>query len=92
MNGFKTDILGLASLAWSAASHFSWWEAILIAVAIGYRLLVEAWRKETLRELVTRAPANTVVFVDKGPGGPAMCVKVGSGQQEVQRPEVWREP
>lgn len=63
--------------------------AVATAVA-GYRLLAERQRRKTLLALASRAPAGTVVFVDKGPGGPAMWLTVGDGNQDALRAEVRR--
>ena len=63
--------------------------AVAAAVA-GYRLLAERQRRKTLLALVSQAPAGTVVLVDKGPGGPAMWLTVGDGNQDLLRAEVWR--
>lgn len=61
--------------------------AVLAATAL-YRLLAEWQRRKTLIDLVSRAPANTIVVLEKGPGGPAMWVKVGDGGQSPLRVEV----
>ena len=45
-------------------------------VILGYRLLAERGRRKTLTA-ISQAPANTVVFLGKGPGGPSMWVWVG---------------
>jgi hypothetical protein len=81
----------LAVSAGAVAAHLLAWRyvAVMVAGAI-YRLRAEGARRKTLTDLVTRAPANTVVFIDKGPGGPAMWVKVGDGGQAPPRVEVWR--
>lgn len=64
--------------------------AAVLAVTAVYRLLAERSRRKTLVEVVTRAPAGTIVVMEKGPGGPAMWVRVGDGLQVPPRPEVWR--
>jgi hypothetical protein len=53
--------------------------AILATTAafLGYRLLAERARRSTLTTLVQRSPAGTTMFMDAGPGGPAMWVHVG---------------
>lgn len=71
----------LHALAWPYTA------AVLAATAL-YRLLAEWQRRKTLIDLVSRAPANTIVVLEKGPGGPAMWVKVGGGGQPPQRAEV----
>lgn len=58
--------------------------AVAAAVA-GYRLLAEWQRRKTLLALASQARAGTVVLVDKGPGGPAMWLKVGDGNQDALR-------
>ena len=55
-----------------------------------YRLLAERARRKTLVDLVSHAPAGTIVVMEKGPGGPAMWVRVGGGSQFPPRPEVRR--
>jgi hypothetical protein len=64
--------------------------AAVLAVTVIYRLLAERTRRKTLVELVSRAPAGTIVVMEKGPGGPAMWVRVGDGLQFPPWPEVWR--
>jgi len=59
-------------------------------VTAAYRLLAERARRKTLADLVSHAPADTIVVMEKGPGGPAMWIKVGSGSQFPLSPEVWR--
>jgi hypothetical protein len=48
------------------------------AAFLGYRLLAERARRSTLTALVQRSPAGTTMFMDAGPGGPAMWVQVGT--------------
>ena len=78
--------------AGAAAVHVLAWPytaAVLTATAV-YRLLAERTRRKTLVDLVSRAPAGTIVVMEKGSGGPAMWVKVGDGPQFLPRAEVWR--
>jgi hypothetical protein len=64
--------------------------AALLTLRAAYRLLAERARRKTLMDLVSHAPVGTIVVVDKGPGGPAMGIRVG-GEVQVQPPmEVWR--
>jgi hypothetical protein len=70
-------------LAWPYA-------AAVLAVTATYRLLAERARRKTLVDLVSRAPGGTIVVMEKGPGGPAMWIKVGDGSQLPPRPEVRR--
>jgi hypothetical protein len=89
---------GLTAARWAVASagavtvHVLAWPytAAVLAVTAVYRLLAERSRRKTLVEVVTRAPAGTIVVMEKGPGGPAMWVRVGDGLQVPPRPEVWR--
>lgn len=68
------------------AHQLSWAYGAVAAVVAGYRLLAERERRKTLLELAVQAPAGTVVFVDKGPGGPAMWLKVG----DERRRALWK--
>lgn len=65
----------------------SWWTALaVIGITFGllaYRLLAERGRRKTL-EAAFRAPANTVIALGEGPGGPKMWIWVGEGQQPTQ--------
>jgi hypothetical protein len=69
-----------------AAIHVLAWPytAMAVAAAIVYRLFAERSRRETLITLISRAPANTVVIMEKGPGGPAMWIRVGDGTRPPQ--------
>lgn len=88
---------GLTVGRWAAASvgvatvHVLTWPytAAVLGVTAVYRLLAEQARRKTLVELVSHAPAGTIVVMEKGPGGPAMWVRVGDGLQFPPRPEVW---
>ena len=62
---------------------------VLVATAV-YRLLAERARRKTLLDLVSHAPTGTIVVMEKGPGGPAMWVRVGDVPQISPRVEVWR--
>jgi hypothetical protein len=64
--------------------------AVVLSVTAVFRLLAERARRKTLVDLVTRAPVGTIVVMEKGPGGPAMWVRVGGELQVPPRPEVWR--
>jgi len=70
-------------LAWPYA-------AVVLVVTAAYRLLAERARRKTLVDLVSHAPTDTIVVVEKGPGGPAMWIKVGDGSQFPPWPGVWR--
>ena len=95
------DLLVMARLAggWPAAAgagvaavHVLAWPytaAVLAATAV-YRLLAERGRRKTLIDLVSHAPAGTIVVMERGPGGPAMWVRVGNGPQLPPRPGVRR--
>jgi hypothetical protein len=93
-----SGMTGLTVARWAVASasvaavHVLVWPyiaAILAATAI-YRLLAERVRRKTLTDLLSHAPAGTIVVMGKGPGGPAMWIKVGDGPRFPSRPEVWR--
>jgi hypothetical protein len=83
---------GAVASAGTAAVHVLAWPyaAAVLAATAAYRLLAERARRKTLVDLVSRAPAGTIVVMEKGPGGPAMWVKVGGDPQFPLRPEVWR--
>jgi hypothetical protein len=78
--------------AGAATLHVLAWPytTIVLVSAALYRLAAEWQRRRTLIELVSHAPANTIVILEKGPGGPAMWVRVGDGGEHPPRPEVWR--
>ena len=82
----------VASAGASAAHVLAWpYTAAVLAATAVYRLLAERARRKTLVDLVSQAPAGTIVVMEKGPGGPAMWVKVGDGPQFPPRAEVRRE-
>jgi hypothetical protein len=99
-SGPLCDLLGMMGLtaaravagAGVVAVHVLAWPytAAVLAVTAVYRLLAERSRRKTLVELISRAPAGTIVVMGKGPGGPAMWLRVGDGHQFPPRPEVWR--
>jgi hypothetical protein len=76
-------VLALHVLAWP-------YVAVVLAATDVYRLLAERSRRKTLVDLISHAPAGTIVIMGKGPGGPAMWVRVGDGPQFPPRGEVWR--
>ena len=82
----------MAASAGASAVHVLAWPytAVVLVVMAAYRLLAERARRKTLVDLVSRAPAGTIVVMGKGPGGPAMWVRVGGGSQGPLPPEVWR--
>jgi hypothetical protein len=86
--------LAVVSAGATAVHVLAWpYTAAVLAVTAVYRLLAERARRKTLVDLVSRAPAGTIVVMEKGPGGPAMWVKVGDGPQYPPvRGEVWRGP
>ncbi len=67
----------------AAAVHVLAWPytAAVLGVTAIYGLLAERARRRTLVDLVSRAPAGTIVVLEKGPGGPAMWVRIGSELQ-----------
>jgi hypothetical protein len=75
-------LTGCAMLLVAQAS--SWWTVLAVLGTtfgiLGYRLLAERGRRKTL-EAAFLAPANTVVVLGEGSGGPPMWVWVGTGQQ-----------
>jgi hypothetical protein len=61
----------------------------VMLAGLAFRLLAERGRRKTL-EAAFRAPANTVVVLDKGPGGPSMWVWVGEGPSPGEpQPAIW---
>jgi hypothetical protein len=84
---------GAAATVGAAASHVLAWPytVAVLALRAAYRLLAERARRKTLVDLVSHAPTGTIVVMEKGPGGPAMCIRVGGEIQLPSRPEVWRE-
>ena len=71
------------------AHLLAWRYGTVAAVVDGYRLLAERERRKTLLLLVSSASHETVIFVDKGPGDPALWVRVGDtrsmGESRGQR-------
>jgi hypothetical protein len=86
--------LAVVSAGAMAVHVLAWpYTAAALAATAVYRLLAEQARRKTLVDLVSRAPAGTIVVMEKGPGGPAMWVKVGDGRvSPPTRGEVWRGP
>ena len=91
MTGFTAVRWAVASTGAAAVHVLAWpYAAAILAVTAVFRLLAERGRRKTLVDLVLRAPAGTIVVMEKGPGGPAMWVRVGGELQFPPRPEVWR--
>jgi hypothetical protein len=84
---------GAAVSVGAAAVHVLAWPytAAVLGLTAVFKLLAERARRKTLVDLVSRAPAGTIVVMGKGPGGPAMWVRVGGELQFPPRPEVWHE-
>jgi hypothetical protein len=83
----------VAKVGLAAGFHLLGWPCVVAVLAVaaavhGYRLLAERTRRRTVLELVTQAPAGTVVMMDGGPGGPALWVGVGDGGSCLT-PKVW---
>lgn len=80
MTRFVVGQWTLASTGAAAVTHVLAWPytAVVLVAATFYRLVAERSRRKTLVELVTRAPAGTIVIMERGPGGPAMWLRVGS--------------
>lgn len=70
---------------WSAvyAHVTSWKSAILflgvLVLGLVGRLLAEWQRRKTLVAMVQQAPGGTVIVQQRGRGGPAVRIEVGSG-------------
>jgi hypothetical protein len=91
MTGLAAGRLVLASAGAVAVHLLAWpYTAVVLTVTVVYRLLAERARRKTLVDLVSHAPTGTIVVMEKGPGGPAMWVRVGDGLQVAPQPEVWR--
>jgi hypothetical protein len=89
MTGLTAGRWAVAGAGAAAAHVLAWpYTAAILAVTAIYRLLAERARRKTLVDLVSRAPAGTIVVMEKGPGGPAMWVRVGDGLQFPPRAEV----
>jgi hypothetical protein len=91
MMGMTAGWWALAGAGTAALHAVTWpYSVAVLAVTALYRLSAERERRKTLIDLVTSAPANTVVIMDKGPGGPAVWVRVGDGGSPPMRREVLR--
>jgi len=91
MTGLTVDRWAVVGAGASAVHVLAWpYTAAILAATAVYRLLAERARRKTLVDLVSRAPAGTIVVMEKGPGGPAMRVRIGDGLQFPPRAEVWR--
>jgi hypothetical protein len=62
-------------MSWTAAC----WVLGMVAITGAIRLLCEWQRRLTLVAIVQHAAGGTVVIQERGLGGPAMWVQVGSG-------------
>ena len=82
----------MAASAGASAVHVLAWPytAVVLVVTTAYRLLAERARRKTLVDLVSHAPGGHDRGHGKGPGGPAMWIKVGGGSQFPLPPEVRR--
>jgi hypothetical protein len=92
MTGLTVGRWAVASAGATTVHVLAWpYTAAALAATAVYRLLAERTRRKTLVDLVSRAPAGTIVVMGKGPGGPAMWIRVGDdGPQFPPRAEVWR--
>ena len=91
MTGLTGGWAAVASAGTATVHALTWpYAAAVLAVTAAYRLLAERARRKTLVDLVSHAPVGTIVIMEKGPGGPAMWVRVGGDLQFPPRPEVWR--
>jgi hypothetical protein len=80
---------GVAGTGAAAVHLLAWpYTAVILAAAVAYRLLAEQARRKTLVDLISHAPAGTIVVMERGPGGPAMWVRVGDGPRLPPRSEV----
>lgn len=90
MTSLTADRWAVASVGAAAVHVLAWPHAVVLAATAVYRLLAERSRRKTLVDLISHAPAGTIVVMEKGPGGPAMWVKVGDGSQFPPQAEVRR--
>jgi hypothetical protein len=81
MTRFVVGRWTLASTGVAAVAHaLAWPYAVVVLVAATfYRLIAEQSRRKTLVELVRCSPPGTIVIMERGPGGPAMWLRVGDG-------------
>ncbi|MFE9558847.1 hypothetical protein ACFYOD_35995 [Streptomyces sp. NPDC006703] len=61
--------------------RFWLWICLVAALAAVAGVLAEWQRRTTLLALIRNAPAGTVVIQERGRGGPAMHVRVGSSPE-----------
>jgi hypothetical protein len=81
----------VVSVGGAAVHTLAWpYTVVVLAATAVYRLLAERARRKTLMDLMSHAPAGTIVVMEKGPGGPAMWVRVGDRLRVPPRGEVWR--
>ena len=76
---------------WSAvyAHVTSWKSAILflgvLVLGLVGRQLAEWQRRKTLIAMVQQAPGGTVIMQQRGRGGPAVRIEIGSGSNDPDR-------
>ncbi len=82
---------GRWAMAGGVAAHALAWPstAVMPAATAVYRLPAERARQKTLVALSTHAPGSTIAIMERGPGGPAMGVKVDDGPRTLTV-EAWR--
>jgi hypothetical protein len=68
-------------VSWQTACVILAW----LLLVTGSRWVAERQRRRTLVDLVKQAPEGTTVFMERGPGGPAMLVQVGHGPRHLPR-------
>ncbi len=87
-------VLGRASTA--LVHHVSWiavcWGASVMTIAGLFRLLSEWQRRMTLVAILQHAREGTVIVQERGLGGPAMWVRVGSGPSPDSGPASIAKP
>jgi hypothetical protein len=69
--------------ALAATSYLTWWQGLLVLLgSVAARVIIrhqaERSRRLTLQMLITESPPGTVVTQEKGPGGPALTVWIGT--------------
>lgn len=90
MTRFVVGRWALAGAAVTAVHALAWPYTAMVLAATGcYRLLAERTRRKTLETVITCAPSGTIVIMEKGPGGPAVWVRVGDGSRPLSV-EAWR--
>jgi len=65
-------------------AHAATWQSVIVLLGVLVlglvgRLLAEWQRRKTLVAIIQHAPGGTVIVQQRGRGGPAMRIQIGSG-------------